>query len=60
MNAWTAWGLATTALCVAVGVACYVTSSGLPLFALIFIPSLTTGKGCKCEKPHDGDGDRGK
>ena len=48
MNVYTAWGLAAVGVCIAVGVACYATGSAWPLLGLIFIPSVSGGKG-KCE-----------
>ena len=40
MKPTTAWAIGVAAFALAIAVACYVTKSGLPLFAILLTPSL--------------------
>ncbi len=42
MSAWVAWCIVCSFIAIAVGVACWATSSGWPLFGLLLLPSLKT------------------
>lgn len=44
MNAYTTVCIVNVSIALAIGVACYATGSGLPLFALFFLMSTSNGK----------------